>query len=62
MKINEIVTEDVAAGTSMAGNVASVPGSLFGGQPVRRNKKPTEYANSNEPGKVKFKPVKRKDS
>lgn len=62
MKINDIINEDAAIGTSMAGNVASVAGSLFGGEPIRRNKAPTEYANSKKPGKTKFKQVKRKDS
>lgn len=60
MKINDIINEDAAIGTSMAGNVASVSGSLFGGQPIRRNKQPTEYANSKKPGKTRFKPVEEK--
>lgn len=57
MKINDIIKEDAGIGTSMAGNIASVSGNLFGGEVVRRNKKPTEYANSKRPGKTKFNPV-----
>jgi len=58
MKINDIINEDAVTGTSMAGNLASVSGSLFGGEPIRRNKQPTEYANSKKPGKSRLKPVK----
>jgi hypothetical protein len=60
MKINDIINEDASIGGTMAGNVASIPGSLFGGEPIRRNKQPTEYANSKKPGKTKFKQVKEK--
>jgi hypothetical protein len=60
MKIHDIITEDAEIGTSMAGNIASIPGSLFGGKTVRRNKEPTEYANSKKPGETKFKPIEEK--
>lgn len=59
MRFFEIINEDAAMTTSMAGNFASVNGSLFGGEPIRRNKEPTEYANSKKPGKNRLKPVKR---
>lgn len=56
MKINDIINEDASIDGTMTDNVASIPGQIGG--IVRRNKQPTEYANSKKPGKTKFKQVK----
>jgi len=44
MKINEIISEDAAAGDTMAGNIASVPASLS--SKMMKRKKPTKSDNS----------------